>query len=109
MHAAESPEEVKSIVEPLKDISPTNSSCGVENGHKTNYLKLIFRKHNLEPHFSAKLVLIKASLNFELLARAQVQTCHLHNTFIHINPTDQKPLSEYFKRAVMTRFMQPSL
>lgn len=56
--------------------------------------------HNLEPHFSAKLVLRKASLSKELLGTGQAQTCHLGNTFIHVNPTDQKPLNEYFEESV---------
>lgn len=65
--------------------------------------------HNFKTHFSTKLVLIKASLSYELLASGQAQTRHLDNTFNHINPTDQKPLLEYFERAVLTSFMQPTV
>lgn len=65
--------------------------------------------HKLELHFSAKLVLIKASLSYELLASGQAQTRHLYNTFIHINPTDHRPLLEYFEGTALTCFMQPTV
>lgn len=58
--------------------------------------------HNLELHFSAGLVLIKASLSYELFTIGQAQTCHLGNTFIHINPTDEKPLLEYSEGTLLT-------
>lgn len=84
----------------MEGVDPANTNRAVQN--KNSSLET-WRKHNWEQSSLSKLVLIKASLNYELVLRCI--SCHHDNTFIHKQATGWKLVWEYFKKNPFNPFL----